>query len=140
MIKTNNKKKKKIIKRNKKKINKIKKEKKKITSITKEEINKLNEIRTDLLTLETTMKAGKMIGVLKQTSDKPVYLKKGLEESQILELNTEFEANGLINITYEDEFELEIKTGEIDFDEISNKYKRLKEEQEKLLKDLNINS
>src|SRR5699024_5726842 len=122
------------------KINNIKEEIEEIPHITNEDINKLDEIRTDLLTLETTMEARKMIGVLKQSSDKPVYLKKGLEESQILELNTEFEANGLINITYEDEFELEIKTGEIDFDEISNKYKRLKEEQEKLLKDLNINS
>src|SRR5699024_4980216 len=122
------------------KINNIKEEIEEIPPITNEDINKLDEIRTDLLTLETTMEAGKMIGVLKQSSDKTVYLKKGLEESQILELNTEFEANGLINITYEDEFELEIKTGEIDFDEISNKYKRLKEEEEKLLKDLNINS
>src|SRR5699024_4850302 len=45
---------------------------------------------------------------------------------------------GFVNIVYNDEFELEIKTGELDFNELSNKYKSIKEEFFEKLENLKI--
>lgn len=112
----------------------------KIPEITKEDIDKLVAAQRELLTLETTMEAGKMIGILKKTGDNEIYIQKDFGDKELLELNKEFEANGLIQISYNDEFHLEIKTGEIDFEELSKKYGSLKEDQNKLLKNLKIDS
>ena len=54
------------------KINDITDELSTIPPITNEDINMLTRIQTELLTLETTMKAGKMIGTLKKSSDKSI--------------------------------------------------------------------
>lgn len=120
------------------KINDITDELSTIPPITNEDINMLTRIQTELLTLETTMKAGKMIGTLKKSSDKSIYISRDFGEKELLELNTPIEANGLINIVYDDEFEMEIKTGDLDFEELNNKYKSSKKEYDELLNSLSI--
>lgn len=112
----------------------------KIPEITKDDIDKLKNLQKELLTLETTMRASKMIGILKKSGDNPVYVSKDFGENEVLESNTRFEANGLININYNDEFEVEIKTGDIDFEELNNKYKSAKKEYDEIINSLNIDS
>ncbi len=121
-------------------VEKIEKEISKIPVITKSDIDKLRELQEKLLTLETTMKASKMIGILKKSGDKPVYLSRDLGESQVLRRDTSFEANGLISINYNDEFEFEIKTGDVDFEQLNNNYKLAEREYSEMLGELAIDT
>lgn len=121
------------------KIDKFTEELSRIPAITKEDIDRLTRLQTQLLTLETTMKASKMIGRL-INADKQTFVSKDFGEKELLEIDVDFEANGLINISYGDEFEIEIKTGDIDFEELNNKYVSVKEEYDGLLNELNIDS
>lgn len=111
-----------------------------IKNITNDDIEKLSNLQRDLLTLDTTMKASKMIGILNKSSNNPVYISKDFSDKEELKLDTIFEANGLINISYGDEFEMEIKTGDLDYGELSNRYKSSKKEYDDLLVELSIDS
>lgn len=111
-----------------------------IPNINKKDIEDLNKIKRDLSTIETTMKAGKMIGILKKSNNKDIYISKDFEKEEKLEVNSEFYANGLVNIRYADEFEIQIKTGEIDFEELNRKSIALKEEYNQRLEELNVES
>lgn len=111
-----------------------------IANITKADIDELSNIERELLTLDTTMKAGVMIGELKKSMDDPVWVVKDLSEKSILEVNEEFKANGLISIICGDRFELEVRTGEFDFKELKNKYDIYKSQREEKLEQLKISS
>lgn len=121
-------------------IEKIKTELSTIKNITNNDIESISKIQTELLTLDATIKASKMIGILKKSSNKPVYISRDFSDKEELELNTPFEANGLINITNDDEFEMEIKTGDLNFEELSNRYKTSKKKYDDLLIELSIDS
>lgn len=112
----------------------------KIAPITSEDIDKLTEIQTETLTLDTTMKASKMIGVLNKKDGKDIYVSRDFGEKEVLGVNESFQANGVISISYEDEFELEIKTGSVDFEALNDKYKRSKKDFEELLMSLGIDT
>jgi len=122
------------------KINSIINELSTIPTINSDDIDKLSKIQTKLLTLDTTMKAGKMIGILKKSSDKPLYISRDFKEREVLDLGIPFEANGLINIIYDNELEIEIKTGDLDFEELNNKYRSSKKEYNQLLHILKIDT
>lgn len=122
------------------KISKIIEKESDISKIKDDDIDKLDMIQRKLFELETTMKAGKMIAILKKSTDKPIYVSKDFGEKEVLGLDTSFEANGIMNITYADEFEIEIKTGEIDYEELNNECTELNKEYKELLKNLNVES
>lgn len=123
------------------KINEIEDSILQIPSITKEDIDSISNIEKDILTVETTMEAGIMIGKLINFDlDGHVYISKDLDDRQVLEKDIEFRANGFINIQYEDKFQLEIKTGELDFKELKEKYDKLIEDHKVLLDSLKISS
>ncbi|SHE57592.1 exonuclease SbcC [Tissierella praeacuta DSM 18095] len=122
------------------KINYIINELSTIPIISSDDIDKLSKIQTELLTLDTTMKAGKMIGILKKSSDKPLYISRDFREREVLDLGNPFEANGVINISYDNELEMEIKTGDLDFQELNDKYKSSKKEYNQLLHILKIDT
>lgn len=110
----------------------------KITQITDDDIDKLTRLQTEILTLETTMKASKMIGMLNKSSGKELYISRDFGEREVLELDKSFEANGVISIGYEDEFQVEIKTGDIDFEALNEKYNGAKNSYGELLNGLDI--
>lgn len=112
----------------------------KIPDISAENIDQLTDINTELLTLDATMKASKIIGNINKSSDGLVYIYRDLENKERLEEKATFEANGLVKITYNNEFEMEIKTGDIDFEELIKTQKVLKDDFEKLLNKLKIDS
>lgn len=122
------------------KINYIINELSTIPIISNDDIDKLSKIQTELLTLDTTMKAGKMIGILKKSSDKPLYISRDFREREVLDLGNPFEANGVINISYDNELEMEIKTGDLDFQELNDKYKSSNKEYNQLLHILKIDT
>ena len=112
-----------------------------IPSITKEDIHNISNIEKEILTVETTMSAGIMIGKLTAFDlNGDIYITKDLDEKRLLEKDSEFRANGFINIQYEDKFQLEIKTGELDFEELKQKYDELQKNHKELLANLNIKS
>lgn len=124
-----------------KKISKIKEDILIIPKINKEDIDNLANIEKQLLTLETAMSAGTMIGKLTHFDlNGDIYITKDLDTKKLLERDIEFRSNGFISIEYEDKFKLEIKTGEIDFEELKEKHDRLKDEHRELLVSLNIES
>lgn len=123
-----------------KKIEKIKTKIKEIPFIEEDDIEDLNNINREVSTLETAMKAGKMMGSLKKSKGKEVYVSRDFGEYEALELDTQFYANGMIDIKYGDEFEIQIQTGEIDFEKLNSRYIDLKEKYTKKLYDLNIDS
>ena len=109
-----------------------------IPSIEKEDIEKLNKLETQILTIATTMRASKMLGKLRGTSEREVYVSCDFGEKELLKADESFEANGVINISSFDGFEVEIKTGDIDFEDLNNKYISALKDQESLLKELQI--
>lgn len=109
----------------------------KISIITDVDIDNLRKLENEMMKLETTMSAGKIIGIIKKDSGKEIYIKNDFEDRRLLDTDN-FSAKGFVNIVYNDEFELEIKTGELDFNELSNKYKSIKEEFFEKLENLKI--
>lgn len=120
-------------------IEKINEELSEISIISIEDIDKLKDLQKEILTLETTIRASKMIGIIKKSADKAVYLSRDFEDHEILDADESFEANGAINIRYDD-LEIEIKSGDEGFEESNNNYKLAKKTYGDRLNDLNIGS
>lgn len=111
----------------------------KIPNVSKEDIDNISLLEKKILKVETAMSAGVMIGKLtKLDLDGQVYITKDLDEKKPLQVDSEFTANGFIKIQYEDKFQLEIKTGELDFEELKNSYDNYKEEHSRILEGLSI--
>lgn len=111
---------------------------KEIPEITKNDIEDITKIQNEILTIDTTMKAGVMMGRLNKSDAEVIWITKDLGEKEKLEINEEFKANGLISIVYEDKFELEIKTGEFDFKELKQQYDQFVIKKKEELKRLEI--
>ena len=111
-----------------------------IPPINGEDIEKLSQLQRNLLTCQTAMEAGKMIGEFKKSTDKSLYVSKDFEDRLELESHSRIEANGLIKISYADEFEMVIKTGEIDFEELISRKKSIEDQYKNLLETLRIDS
>lgn len=120
------------------KIKNIEEELLSIKDIKKEDLDLLEKLNSDILTKETEIKAGKIIGVVKKSKSDDIFISKDFLESEKIKLEETFEANGIININYNNEFEIEIKTGELDFEELSKNYRVLIEEFNEKLKSLGI--
>ncbi len=111
-----------------------------IKKIEKTDLDSLSKLEAELLRLDTSMKASKMLARLVKEGQGQVYIKRDLGAPEVLEAHESFEANGIINISYRDEFEIEIKTGDIDFEDLNKEYKRAGREHEELLEKLDIRS
>lgn len=111
-----------------------------IKDITKEDLDLLEKLNSDILTKETEIKAGKIIALVKKSKSENIFISKDFLENEKIKVDETFEANGIININYNNEFEIEIKTGELDFEELSKNYKVLVEEFKEKLKSLDIDS
>lgn len=130
------------------KINRVKKILKEIEELEKElnSMSKINKIDLDLLkkynqeilNIQTAIKAGKIIATLKKSPKNPILVYKDFEEKEELELNKSISAKGLLKIEYNNELEIEIKTGEVDFEELSLKYKDTEEKYKDLLLKYNM--
>src|SRR5665648_605361 len=99
-----------------------------VKSITAEDITALEKDHRGMLTAEAKMKAGKMFGKLNQlSSGAEVFVTKDLEERVKLGAGEAFDADGYIKIEIGDAATLELKSGDIDFNELRNQYKGCKD-------------
>lgn len=111
-----------------------------ISPIEKEDIGALRSIKKEISDLEITMKASKMMGTIKLSGDKPLLLSRDLEEEEEVAGDMNFQANALISLSYGDEFQVEIRTGDMDFKQIKESYKTLEDDYAGRLKELRIGS
>ena len=105
-------------------------------NIVDEDISLLESLNKEIINIETAINAGKMILKL-NNSKKEIFIKRDLEKEEALEENIEYSSKGFISISNED-FSIEIKSGEIDYDELSKKHLLLKSDFENSLKRLEI--
>lgn len=94
-----------------------------LPQISKEEIKKLDSYQNNLLRLDAVMKAGVLFGKINKIPKKePLTITKDLEEPEEIFSDTSFTANGYLKIEYGDHFEIEIKSGEFDYQSIREEY------------------
>lgn len=110
----------------------------KITEVTEEDIITLEALYEKMLFVKARMNAGLMIGSIRSFGNKDIWFIKDLEDKKKIEENFEFKASGFIKVQAEDSFELEVKSGEINFDALREQYSLSKSEFDKLLMKLNV--
>lgn len=106
--------------------------------VTKENIQRLETLNREMLKTEAAMKAGVMLGKI-NSANKEIWVTRDLGEREKLNQGEDFNANGYIKIEYEG-LEIELRSGEFNFEELKDSYLRYKEEFEGLLKELNVAS
>ncbi len=106
--------------------------------VTKENIQRLETLNREMLKTEAAMKAGVMLGNI-NSANKEIWVTRDLGEREKLNQGEDFNANGYIKIEYEG-LEIELRSGEFNFEELKDSYLKYKEEFEGLLKELNVAS
>lgn len=95
--------------------------------ITAEDIAALEKEHRGMLTAEARMKAGKMFGKLHPFKEGlEIHVTKDLGDRELFVGETAFDADGYMKIEIENLFELELKSGDIDFNELRDQYKDCK--------------
>lgn len=121
-----------------KRLEELKNKKDSLQNITKEDIKSLERHKSIMERSNATIEAATLKANIIKKSDYSINLIKGLDNKEQITKNMDFIAKGYMKLEVEGILDLEIKSGEIDFEEISNKYNSSKEEYCRLLKKLNI--
>lgn len=121
------------------KINGLKKEMKEkyqerqeIKQITIEDIKEMESYQDIIKQNKAAMEAGTLLGVINSACDR-VMLTRGLAEEEEVEAGVEFKADGYLHLIIEGIIDLEIKSGEIDFDSLRREYQQAQSRLDKLL-------
>lgn len=114
-------------------------------NITKEDIQALEDSHRTMLTAEAKMQAGVMLGRLNQlTAGAELLVTSDLGEPVKIGPGEEFDAKGYLKIAgtnpNENIFEIELKSGDIDFKELRDRYALAKTELDQRLKALGVAS
>lgn len=122
-----------------KKIDEIKKEISLVKKVTKDHIKELEYNYNNMKKAEAMLKAGIIIGQVNYLKDKAeLMITKDFDEPVGIETGEEFSANGYIKLVYKDLFEIELKSGDIDFKELKSQYDQYKNNFESILKELEV--
>ncbi|WP_425449303.1 ATP-binding protein [Dethiothermospora halolimnae] len=121
-----------------KRLEELKNKKDSLQNITKEDIKSLERHKSIMERSNATIEAATLKANIIKKSDYSINLIKGLDNKEEVTESMDFIAKGYMKLEVEGILDLEIKSGEIDFEEISNKYNSSKEEYCRLLKKLNI--
>jgi DNA repair protein SbcC/Rad50 len=105
----------------------------KIPEVSEEDIKSLDSLYEKMLFIQAKMNAGLMIGSIKAIKSEGIYLTKDLEDKKKVENNFEFKASGFIKVQTGDSLEIQVKLGEIDFDNLRELYYGSKTEYDSLL-------
>lgn len=109
-----------------------------IKEIKDDEIKRLEELHKKISKTEAAMEAGVIIGKFNKINTPcDIWITKDLEDKQNIKPEETFTANGYVKIEC-DEFELELKTGEIDYERLKETYEGCKLELANLLKHLQV--
>jgi exonuclease SbcC len=112
-----------------------------IRAVTKEDIKALETNYNGMNRAEAMMKAGVIMAKLNSFPEgKKLTVTKDLEEPAEVKAGDSFSANGFMKLQSDSLIDIEIKTGNIDFDKIRIEYENYKKNYEDLLKTLKVKS
>lgn len=112
-----------------------------IKTVTKEDIKALETNYNGMNRAEAMMKAGVIMARLNYFPEgKKLTVTKDLEEPAEVKAGDSFSANGFMKFESENLIDIEIKTGNIDFNKIRIEYENYKKNYEDLLKALEVKS
>lgn len=110
-------------------------------TVTKEDILELDTNYNNMLTTEAMLKAGVIIGQLNYyVGGSEIIVTKDLDDPIKVNVGEFFRANGYIKLECENVFELELKSGDIDFKELRSQYEEYKNNVESRLTKLDVTS
>lgn len=128
------------------KINRLKKEmqekyqeRQEIKQITIEDIKEMESYQDIIKRNKAAMEAGTLLGVINSACDQ-VILTRGLAEQEEIEAGVEFKADGYLHLVIEGIVDVEIKSGEIDFDSLRREYQLAQSKLDKLLSNFGVKS
>ncbi|MDD2447375.1 MAG: AAA family ATPase [Tissierellia bacterium] len=122
-------------------INLIKIEISKINPITEDDIDLLQNSYNEMVKTEAMINAGIIIGQLKYyNGESPLMIIKDLEEASPIDVDKEFRANGYIRLESKDLFQIELKTGDQDFNELRLDFEKHKRNFNGVLSKLNVST
>jgi exonuclease SbcC len=111
----------------------------KVKAVTKEDIKVLETNYNGMNKAEAMMKAGIIMAKLNYFPEgKKLTVTKDLEESTEVNAGDSFSANGFMKLQSENLIQIEIKSGDIDFNEIRIQYENFKNNYRQLLKSLEV--
>jgi len=111
----------KTVNENRQSVELLNEELKALPVVIEEDIRKLEALNRKIMNAETSMKAGKMLASIRKKQDIDIWVTRDLEdETEFLE--TEVDANGYIKIRFGEIAEIEVKSGEFDFNRLKEDY------------------
>ncbi len=120
----------------KKEIDDLKEKKEEIKEITADDVKKLENIQSKIATTRASIEAATLVGRINSAPGK-VTVTRGIEEKEEIEAGREFKADGYIHIQ-SGELDIEIESGNIDFQSLQKQYSELKKEYDEFLADKGI--
>lgn len=113
----------------------------KINPITKEDIDLLQYTFNEMTKTEAMINAGIIIGQLNYyKGETPLMVIKDLEDVVYIESGEEFKANGYVRLESKDLFQIELKTGEEDFNALRLDYEKYKKNHMEYLTKLGVST
>ncbi len=112
-------------------------EKNKLAAIQDADIKRIEELQRKMDNAKSAMEAGTLLGKLNK-SDRQIFITRGLEDKEEISTGTDFSASGYLKIEVDSCVELEIKAGEIDFEELKNIFNQAKAELDGYFKKFNV--
>lgn len=124
-------------------IDKLLKEKeenlKKIKKVSKNDIDRLNKLSREIFRLDTIIKSGNLkVKVIKSKNN--ISYSTDLLNTKSIGIDEEIMSDGFIRLNYNDEFILDIKSQDINYEELFAEKIKNEEEYKNLLTELNISS
>lgn len=113
----------------------------KLVDISKEDIEELETSYNNMLKTEAMLKAGVIIGQLNLFNDsRDLVITKDLEQPLVLKKGESFKAEGYVRLRIDGLLEMELKSGDMDFNEIRPKYDDHRKRLENKLESLKVDS
>lgn len=105
--------------------------------IEESQLKRLEELYNRLSATKAALQAATLQAVLKK-SPQPVYVTRGLKEKERIQPGCDFSASGFFRLETEDGLELEVRAGQIDFDNLKREFMQNKEEYAEILRLLQV--
>ncbi|TJX15903.1 hypothetical protein E9840_01745 [Tissierella creatinini] len=110
-----------------------------IKDVTKDHIKDLEKNHSDMLKTEAMLNAGVIIGQFNYfNGNNKLIITKGFGQPLELEEGQVFRGDGYVKLESQGLFELEIKSGDMDFKELRSRFEEYRKNIERLLKDLEV--
>ncbi|MBW1696109.1 MAG: AAA family ATPase [Deltaproteobacteria bacterium] len=131
------------VKKKKEALNQANKHLENVVTLSDEDLNRIRTTFNNKNNLEASLSAGKLWAKFSAKKDIELEIQKGLEERLRIKTRKgepfDFQADGRFMLSHP-EWELEVKSGEVNYEQISEEYKKVKSNIHKLLQKFNVKS